>query len=154
MKSFDSEGHVECMQTGEEEKTAHWIAWPRCSYTLGLWRAIAESTRASNGHREHSVMAQNSSKTFCEHILPFRFYLLSVVLSHSTTVIHYAINYFKSKDKNCALKCTGQPRKISKSVNKWSSFELKWAQRAAMKPLSVEQQGIGAMARTWKQVLI
>lgn len=154
MKNFVSEGHVEWMQTGEEEKTAHWIAWPRCSYTLDLWRAIAESTRASNAHREHSVMAQSSSKTFCECILPLRFHPLSVVLSHSTIMIHYAINYFKTKDKNCALKCARQPRKISKSVNKWSSFGRNWEQRAAMKPLSVEQQVIGAMARTWKQVLI
>lgn len=53
MKNFGSEGHRECMQTGQEEKTAHWIAWTKCSYSLGQGRAIAESTRASSGHREH-----------------------------------------------------------------------------------------------------
>lgn len=126
------------------------IPWPKCSHTLGWARAIVKSTRASSGHREHSVMAQSSSKPVCEHILPFRFHPLSVVLSHSTIMIHYAINYSKTKDKNCALKCAGQPRKISKSVNIWSSFGRNWIHRAAMKALSAEQQGIGAMARTWK----
>lgn len=151
MKNFDSEGHVECTQTGKEEKTAHWMAWTQSSYTLGQGRATAESTRASSGHREHSVMAaQSSSRTVCEHILPFRSHSLCVVLSHSTIMIHYDINYFKTKDENCALKCTGQPRKISKSVSKWSSLGKKWIQRAAMKPLSGEQQGFGALAWIWK----
>lgn len=150
MKSFGWEGHVECMQTGQEEKIAHWIPWTKGSYTLGQGRATAKGTKASSSHREHSVMAQSSSRTVCEHILPFRFHSLSVVLSHSTIMIHYAVNYFKTKDENCALKWEGQPRKIPKSVNKRSLLGRNWIQRAAMKPLSVEQQGTGAFAGTWK----
>lgn len=84
---------------------------------LTFW-AAAESTRASSGHREHSEMTQSSSKPVCEHIPSFRFHPLTVVLSHSPIMIYYAINYFKTKDKNCALKCAEQPRKISKSVNR------------------------------------
>lgn len=75
------------------------------------------------------LRAQTNALTFCGHVLQFRFHPLLAALSPHDIMIHYAINYLRTKEQDSALKCLGWPWKISKSVNKWSSFGINWTQK-------------------------
>lgn len=107
MKNFDSEGHAERMQTEKEEKTAHLRPLDCLTQVLLPLLAVEETLQRAAGLPAVLESTQPgtvwggapiSSQTFCEHILPFTFHPPSVVLSHGTVTIHYAINYFKTKD--------------------------------------------------------
>lgn len=145
----------ECLQT-EEHKTAHSRhlshLHPSTLSTLCPGRDISESSTATAGigSTQEPPREQIFPTMFCEHALPFRSHPLVVVFiaQHYNDSLCYKL--FQDQGIGPCIETHGATMKISKSVNKWSSFGRNWAQRAATKPHSAEQQGIGATAWTWK----
>lgn len=157
VKNVGSEGQEEHVQSEKPQITAHprlLHAWPQALFPPLPWKRHFWGQHSYSSQRkklrQEPFGAQISPKTFCKHVLLFRLYPLAVVFitQHYNDSLYYKL--FQDQRIGLCIETHRATMKISKSVNKWSSFGRNWIQRAAMKPHSVEQQGVGAMAWTWK----
>lgn len=118
VKNVGSEGQEEHVQSEKPQITAHprlLHAWPQALFPPLPWKRHFWGQHSYSSQRKNSVRNHSGHRSVLKHFVNTFFCLDSILslwfLSHNTIMIHYTINYFKTKELDCALKHTGQPWK-------------------------------------------